>query len=55
MEKVSKNIRMVLIIKEILLETKDMELGNFSTKISLFILVSGRKANFMEKEIYFTT
>lgn len=55
MEKVSKNIRMVLITKETLLETKDMEQENFSTKISLFILVSGRKADFMEKELYFTT
>lgn len=55
MEKVFKNIKIVLITKETLLETKDMEWENFSTKISLFMWVSGRKADFMEKELYFTT
>ncbi len=55
METVFNNIKMALIIKETLLETKGMGWGNFFTKINWFTWVNGRKANFMEKELYFTT
>ena len=52
---VCKNIKMASIIKEILSETKGMARENSFIKINWFTWVNGRKANFMEKELYFIT